>query len=98
MPSNGGDLDVTRELRYTATAKAEQPQAFAFWVDPVKVVRPITREALGARGWVLLVDRHLAEPFAVGEVISDSLSKFKILSIEGTPQPREVNLIVEQIP
>ena len=64
----------------------------------MRVIHPLTRETLGSRGYVLLVDRNLAQPFEVGEVVADSSSsKFKILSIEGTMHPQQLNLVVERV-
>ena len=61
-------------------------------------IHPITSEALGSRGSVLRVDRDLSRPFEVGEVVTDSSSsKFKVLSIEGTAHPQQLNLVVERI-
>ena len=63
----------------------------------MRVIRPLARETLGSRGCVLLVDRNLSQPFEVGEVVSDSSSTFKIVSIEGTVQPQQLNLVVERV-
>ena len=64
----------------------------------MRVIHPLARETLSSRGCVLLVDRNLSQPFQVGEVVADaSSSKFKILSIEGTMHPHQLNLVVERV-
>ena len=64
----------------------------------MKVIHPLSRDTLGSRGSVLLVERELSQPFVVGEVVADASScEFKILSIEGTAHPHQVNLVVERV-
>ena len=64
----------------------------------MRIIHPLARETLGSRGFVLLAERNLSQPFAVGEVVVDSSSsKFKILSIEGTMHPQQLKLVVERV-
>ena len=59
----------------------------------MRVIAPISRQKLSAKGFVLLVDRDLGNPFAVGEVISDGTARYEIVAVEGTPDPKHVSLV-----
>ena len=64
----------------------------------MRMVAPISRQKLSAKGSVLLVDRDLGNPYAIGEIVSDVTTRFEIIAVEGTPDPRHVSLIVHVVP
>ena len=63
----------------------------------MKSVIPLARQKLGADNWVFMVERDLAAPFTVGEVVTVGDLAYRVRDIEGTIDPRQVSLVVERV-
>ena len=61
------------------------------------LVTPLSRKPLGRQGFVLVVARDLADPFAPGKMISDGENIYTIVSVEAADDPREVQLLVKTV-
>ena len=64
----------------------------------MRVVAPLSRKKLGRDGFLLVVARNLAQPFAQGETIADRDFRYTVVSIEAAEGPREVQLLVRLVP
>ncbi len=62
----------------------------------MRVVTPLSRKPLG-QGFVLVVARNLANPFAAGEVIADAQHRYTVVSVEAGEGPRELSLLVKLV-
>ena len=62
----------------------------------MRVVTPLSRKPLG-KGFVLVVPRDLANPFAPGEIIADAEHRYTVVSLEAGEGPREVQLLVKVV-
>ena len=63
----------------------------------MRVVTPhLSRKPLG-QGFVLVVPRDLADPFAPGDTIADAKHRDRVVSVEAAERPREVRLLVEVV-
>ncbi len=61
------------------------------------LVTPLSRKPLGRQGFVLVVARDLADPFAPGQMIADAEHRYTIVSVEAADDPREVQLLVKTV-
>ncbi len=61
----------------------------------MRIVSPLSRKTLSRQGFVLVVARDLANPFAPGEVVADAEHRYTVVSVEAGDGPREVQLLVK---
>ena len=61
----------------------------------MRVVTPLSRKPLGRHGFVLVVARNLADPYAPGQVIADAEHRYTVVSVEAGEGPRDVQLLVK---
>ena len=63
----------------------------------VRIILPISRQKIGPAGMAMLVERHLEQPYAVGEIVSDEGTSYEIVGLDGMPDPHHVSLLVKRV-
>ena len=63
----------------------------------MRVATPLSRKPLGREGFVLVVARDLADPFAPGQAVADAEHRYTVVSVEAGDGPREVQLLVKVV-